>query len=115
MLKNLVSTINLDHLYSCHFFLNLNLDCCVIRQVVTDARGVVEVHFASLLQVELLHNYADIKNHQYLLERNLRGHVEHANANKVENPSWFHIDRCYKLLQPFHPNYLHTVAVCDGF
>ena len=37
------------HLYSCHFFLNLNLDCRVICQVVTDSRGVVQIHFASLL------------------------------------------------------------------
>ena len=106
MLKNLFSTINLDHLNSCHFFLNLNLDCCVIRHVVTDARGVVEVHFASLLQVELLHNYADIKNHQYLLERNLRGHVGHAHANKEEKHSWFNIDFCHKLLKLLHQ--LHT-------
>ena len=45
----------LDHLYSRHFFLNLNLDCRVIRQVVTDSRRVAEINFARLLQIKLLH------------------------------------------------------------
>ena len=51
-------------------------------------------------------------DHSVLSERNLGGHVEHANANKVEEPRWFHIDCCHKFFQPLHKlhNHLHTVA-----